>query len=326
MVEEAITREDATAPDLRMLYFFAGELNDKVGNHDRAFEMYNQGNAISFGSDYMPEVFEARIDAAIRVFGKRGFPGLPRARHRIRRPILIVGMPRSGTSLLEQIIASHPRVAGAGECQDIMNMPGRMLRMSPSRTPYPDCVPDLTDDDMDQLVRDYDQTLARVDPKADRVTDKMPHNFLHLGLINLLMPEARVIHIQRDPVDTCVSNYFQDFASSFLAYARDLAHLGHHYRQYERLMAHWRTVLDMPFMEVRYEDLVADQERVSRQVIDFVGLEWDDACLSFHKTKRTVSTASYAQVRNPIYTKSVERWRRYEKHLGPLLDALGIKA
>jgi Flp pilus assembly protein TadD len=322
-VEEALAAGEMNDYDRRSLCFLAGGLYDKLGDYDRAFEMYREGNGPT-GNRYSPEAFEDRVARTMRTFDAPGFPSLPRAAYRTRRPVLIVGMPRSGTSLVEQILASHPQIVGAGEVPDIMNMPATLDRMCVPGAGYPECLAGRSVADMDQLARSYDDTLARVAPEAERVTDKMPHNFLYLGLVNLLLPEARVIHIRRDPVDTCLSNYFQDFASDFLAYSNDLTHLGRHYREYERLMAHWRKVLDLPLLEVQYEELVADQERVSRQMIDFIGLQWDDACLDFHNTKRTVSTASYAQVRNPMYNKSVQRWRRYEKHLGPLLDRLGI--
>ncbi|MDH5527872.1 MAG: sulfotransferase [Nitrospirota bacterium] len=320
LVEKALEAPALNAYDRHALCFQAGGLYDKLGDYDRAFAMYRDGNR---PSRYSPEAFDELVDRTIHAFDTPGFPAFARAAYRTERPVLVVGMPRSGTSLVEQILASHPRVAGAGEMPDIMNMPAALDRMG-GGSAYPEGLSAHGVDHLDHLARHYDAALAQVAPEADRVTDKMPHNFLYLGLVNLLLPQARVIHIRRDPVDTCLSNYFQDFASDFLGYANDLTLLGRHYRQYERLMAQWRTVLDVPFLEVQYEELVADQERESRRMIDFIGLEWDDACLSFHTTKRTVSTASFAQVRNPIYTKSVERWRRYEKHLGPLFDALGI--
>jgi len=150
----------------------------------------------------------------------------------------------------------------------------------------------------------------------------MPHNFANLGLIALLFPEARNIHCLRDPRDTCLSIYFQAFGWLH-PYATRLDHLGLYYREYRRLMRHWESVLELPMMTVQYEEMVADQERVSRALVDFIGLEWDDRCLQFHKSERTVATASYDQVRQPIYTQSMARWKNYEKHIKPLVDALG---
>jgi hypothetical protein len=153
-----------------------------------------------------------------------------------------------------------------------------------------------------------------------RITDKMLLNFLHLGLIALLFPQARVIHCRRDPLDTCVSCFFQNFRG--LTFTLDLADLGNYYRDYERLMDHWRRALPLPMFKVVYEDLVASPEDVSRRLIDFCGLPWDERCLRSHESSRPVRTVSKLQVRQPIYSSSVGRWRRYESHLGPLREAL----
>ncbi|MEE8428711.1 MAG: sulfotransferase, partial [Gammaproteobacteria bacterium] len=156
---------------------------------------------------------------------------------------------------------------------------------------------------------------------AVRVIDKMPGNFMHLGLIELLFPDARVIHCQRDSLDTCLSCYFQDFSRSH-PYSYQLSNLGVFYKGYRRVMRHWKGLLTIPMMEVQYEDLVANQESVSRQLVDFCGLEWHEGCLQFHNTERFVGTASYDQVRQPMYNRSVGRWKNYEHHLGPLREAL----
>jgi hypothetical protein len=163
--------------------------------------------------------------------------------------------------------------------------------------------------------------LRAYDPEVKHITDKLPHNFVHLGTIAYLLPRARVIHCRRNPLDNCISVFFQNFGGEH-RYKWDLGDLGHYYRQYERLMQHWERVLPNPLFEVRYEEMVADQENLSRRLIEFCGLEWDDSCLEFYKSERSVKTASHWQVRQPIYKSSAERWRRYEKHIGPLMEAL----
>jgi hypothetical protein len=155
------------------------------------------------------------------------------------------------------------------------------------------------------------------------VTDKLPENFIYLGLIATLFPSAKIVHCRRNPLDTCASCYTQNFANPSYSFTLDLGDLGFFYREYERLMAHWRRVLPKPMFEVQYEELIADQEAVSRRLIAFCGLDWDERCLSFHANPRAVQTASMFQVRKPIYATSVGRWKRYEKHLGPLIEALG---
>ena len=192
-----------------------------------------------------------------------------------------------------------------------------------TQSPYPLCITGLTPDNCDLLSRRYLERLRQFSSDAKRITDKMPGNFLHLGLIALLFPKARVIHCIRNPLDTCLSCYFQNFAEgSAYSYSYDLNYVGSYYRQYQRLMSHWSSVLDIPMMNVHYEELVANQEEISKAMIEFCGLAWDEQILNFHQTKRVVSTASYDQVRRPLYQKSVERWKNYEHNLGRLREAL----
>ena len=240
-------------------------------------------------------------------------------------PIFIVGMPRSGTSLVEQVIASHDEAFGAGERPDMDRLSHTLPALMGVEEPFPECVAGLDETLTARLADEYLTALSGLAPEAGaarRTTDKMPGNFLLLGLIAVLFPEARVIHCRREPMDTCLSCYFQAFVAEH-EYTDDLSNLGAYYQEYERLMAHWREALPLPLFEVAYEELIADQERVSRELIAFCGLEWDDACLRFHETDRHVRTASYWQVRQPIYSSSVERWRNYEEHLAPLRHALG---
>ena len=231
------------------------------------------------------------------------------------------GMPRSGTTLIEQIMASHPQVHGAGELNLIHRMASEFPSLLGSATPYPQCIAQATAQKLERIAQTYLGELQKRGGKASRVTDKAPINFLHLGLIDLLFPGARVIHCARDPLDTCLSCYFQPFSGEY-SFTYDLGHLGAYYRLYENLMVHWRQILRVPVFEVRYEELVADQERMIRALIEFCGLPWDDRCLKFYETERTVATASFDQVRKPIYAGSVGRWRRYEAYLEPLISAL----
>jgi hypothetical protein len=175
------------------------------------------------------------------------------------------------------------------------------------------------------LASEYLDGLRALSTEATRISDKMPHNFLRVGLIALLLPRARIIHCRRNPMDTCLSCYFQHFAARY-DFAYDLRDLGHYYRQYERLMEHWRQVLPGRMLEVDYEALVADLEGESRRMVEFCGLDWDRRCLDFHQTERSVRTASQWQVRQPLFTTSTERWRNYESHLAPLEEALAGRA
>ena len=210
---------------------------------------------------------------------------------------------------------------GAGELAQIHASIERLPGLLETEEAYPDCIPTIDKDTLRSLAAEYLESLRELSPDALRITDKMPANFMHLGLIASLFPRARIIHCMRDPLDVCVSNYVTRFVAG-VPYSFDLTNLGLYYRSYERLMDHWRRVLPNPMLEVRYEDLIADQAGVSRQIVDYCGLEWDDRCLAFHKTERSVLTASYLQVRKPIFSNSIGRWRRYEQHLGPLKAAL----
>ena len=235
------------------------------------------------------------------------------------RPIFIVGFPRSGTTLVEQIIASHPEAAAGGELVDIPDLTRELpLAMGVA---YPECVAEIGYEKGSELAARYLARLDRVDAKALRVTDKLPFNFRNLGLISRLLPGARVIHCRRDPRDVAVSCYFIKFHRP-ISFAQSLFDFGAYWRQYERLMEHWREALPLPMLEVDYETIVAEPEAQIRRIIDFAGLPWDPRCLRFFESKAVVRTASTSQIRNPIYSGSVGRWRRYAKHLAPLYSEL----
>ncbi len=299
------------------LHYALAALSDKRGAYDDAFSHYARANALA-NVTFDRQGNGAKVDAIINAFGAEMMRKTPRAANRSERPVFIVGMPRSGTTLVEQILASHPEVFGAGELVEITN-----LVCSMPAGFYPKYIGNIRQESLDELAGNYLACLARLSPEAKRVTDKMPSNFFHLGLIALLLPGARVIHCRRHPLDTCLSVFFQNFGSSH-PYATKLADIAFFYKEYQRLMTHWQQVLDLPMLEVDYEELVSDQERVSRAMVAFCGLDWDDRCLQFHKTERYITTASYDQVRRPMYASSKARWKNYEKYLGPLQEALGL--
>jgi len=313
------------APVLRArLHHVLGDLRAREGDDEAAFAHHRRAN------EARPAAFDAVAHAAwtdrmIGAFDPARLARLPKGSSTSPLPVFVVGMPRSGTSLVEQILARHPEAAAAGELPAVQLAAHALPRTLGVREPYPECVADLDRHTLDRLAEDYLGPLRRRFPEARRVTDKMPQNFLHLGLIALMLPRARVVHCVRDPVDTCLSIYFTMLSEGH-PYARDLTALGLYYRQYERLMAHWTAVLDVALLTLRYEDLVARQEEKTRELLEFAGLRWDPACLSFHEADRDVGTASFDQVRRPIYNTSVGRWKRYERQLGPLLEALGRAA
>jgi len=241
-------------------------------------------------------------------------------------PVFIVGMPRSGTTLTEQIISSHPQVMGAGEVVFWGRAPDAIPYTLGSMNEYPECVTEMSVPKAKGIADKYLELIRKIvgpDTQSQRITDKMPHNFVHLGLIAMLFPNARIIHCKRDVMDNCLSIFFQNFGGAH-PYAYDLINLGHHHLEYQRLMAHWHEALPGRIFDLNYEDVITAPEYWSRRLIEHVGLEWDDACLSPHRLERTVKTASHWQVRQPIYKTSVQRWKNYEPHLGPLKELLGL--
>lgn len=302
------------------VHFALGRLHDELREYDKAFYHYRQANTLD-AKEFDEQAVVRQINAFVAAFAPERVGQRPRASNRSKLPVFIVGMPRSGTSLVEQILASHPQVYGAGELVDIYEIGSQLPALLGTSNPYPQCLDDLTRRNIDPIAQCHLDRLARFSRDAVRVTDKMPHNFVALGLIDLLFPGARVIHCVRDPIDTCLSIYFQRF-NDFHGYARDLRSLGQYYRQYQRLMAHWKTVLRIPLMDVQYEELVENQEEVSRKLVEFCEIDWDDRCLRFHESGRFVTTPSYDQVRRPMYKKSVARWKNYEQFLEPLVSAL----
>lgn len=315
--------EDENLPTFNRghIHMALGHLYDVLNDYDKAFEHLEQGHKLSTVR-FDPEAHRSIIDHYIDFFSPSRLETLSRSENRSELPIFIVGMPRSGTTLVEQILGSHDNIHGAGELTDIAGIVDALTKEHGGHR-YPDCLLAASTETLNGHADAYIQRLRRVSASAQRIVDKMPGNFLYLGLIQQLFPNARVIHCKRDPVDTCLSCYFQTFRGH--SYLHDLRHLGMYYLQYERLMQHWRSVLQLPILEVRYEDLVANTGDVSKKLIEFCGLPWDDNCLTFHENKRVVRTASYQQVRRPIYKTSVQRWKHYEAHLQPLLQELGVR-
>ncbi len=294
---------------------------EALKRHEEAFGHYIRANARKRaalegrGVVYDREAEDARTDLMMKLFpGPESLEGVTGSDSEM--PVFIVGMPRSGTTLTEQILASHPQMAGAGELTAITNAVKRLR----DTLGYPRNPP--TETALKNIAGLYLQRLREVDANALRITDKMPGNFNHLGLIVRVFPKARIIHCRRNPVDNCLSCFIQNFGAEGLAWSFDLEDAAHQYHSYYNMMAHWRQILPPgQMLEIDYEETVADLEGQARRLVEFVGMEWDDACLSFHENKRAVVTASHDQVRQPIYNTSVGRWKRYGPKVTPLVEA-----
>ena len=318
-MEAALAKADARQAEDRLnLQFALGKAWMEAGDAGRAFAHLDGGNGLQRSLlEFDLDEHLAVLDVMTRSFDAGTIQRLEGAGHPSDRPVFIIGMPRSGTTLIEQILASHPVVHGAGELPLVGQLAGRLPGAGDGLAEA------LSPDRLSRLGAEYAGRLEALAPDAARVTDKMPGNALFAGLIRLMLPMARIIHVTRDPLDTCLSCYETRFAEGN-RFTYDLRELGLHYRGYERLMEHWRAVLSADrFIEVRYEDIVADLEGQARRLLAFCGLDWDPACLRFHQTRREVWTASASQVRRPLYGSSVRRAQAYSAHLGPLIEALG---
>jgi tetratricopeptide (TPR) repeat protein len=304
--------------DRMSLHFTLGKAYLDIKDSEKAFRHLNEGNrmkrsSFTFDSEatsqWMKKIAETFSPALLKTFKDAGDPST--------LPVFIVGIPRSGTTLVEQILASHPQIHGAGELSHLQ-------RLVDAIGNYPDNVNNFAKNDFAQLGRRYVQRTLPLSQGKRHVVDKMPANFLHAGLIRLILPEARIIHCRRDPVDTCLSCYSKLFTAEQM-FTYDMNELGRFHRDYQGLMAHWRQMLPADrFIEVDYESVVDNLEEEARRLVGFLGLDWDETCIRFYENRRTVRTASVNQVRQPIYKTSKGRWKAHAAQLAPLLAALGV--
>lgn len=317
----AATADELPVPDRIDLHFALAKAREDSGRYDDAFEQLSRGNRLkrdrlAYDSDGQRQLFETIAS----VFDESLLTRLAGGGNDSTVPVFVVGMPRSGTTLVERMLGSHPQIHGAGELRALSDIARRSSGGGDpvSRTAS------LAGLDVQQCAamgRDYIERIAALDANAGRIVDKMPSNFLRIGLISLILPNARIIHCRRDPADTCLSCYKQLFGRG-QSFSYDLQDLGRYYVLYLGLMDHWRRVLPGRVYDVDYESLVAEPEDQIRRLLDHCGMPWDPACLRFHADRSPVHTASASQVRRPIYKSSIARWRRYERHLEPLLEIL----
>lgn len=316
---EALLRNDKLLPPQQAeLHFSLGRLYDHEHDYDRAFANFQQANRLRYqgvdlaGQQRLVADITGHLDSAF-------FESHRRTTATPARPLFIVGMPRSGTSLIEQVLDSHSQIFGGGELYYINDI---ARQIEPLEGSYGEAVAQLGEDELARHAQYYLDRIEQLDGTARYVSDKMPQNFLHLGLIARLFPGARIIHCVRDPVDVCLSCYFQSFNRGH-EYAYDLEALAGYYRSYHELMQHWQKVLDLPWFTLRYETLVDQPEETVSALLNFLELPWEEQCLRHHENRRLTLTSSHDQVRQPLYRRSLQRWRHYERHIGVLLSALG---
>lgn len=307
-----------------MLHFALGKALDDLNRPDDAFANFSKGCAMrrsdtAYAEAEAQELFNRiQRDFTPAVVDRLSGGGDPS-----QLPIYVIGMPRSGTTLVEQILSSHPMVVAGGELPDVRDALSELRTHIDGQRPFPEMLGTLRSDDVRLLGQNLARRMAYKAPGRLRITDKMTSNFLFMGMLHLALPQAKIVHVRRNAVDTCLSCFTKLFLSG-AEYSYDLGELGRYYAAYDRLMAHWKRVLPPgAFLEVRYEEVVGDLEGQAKRILSHCELPWDDSVLSFHQNERSVRTASGHQVRQPLYASSVARWRRYEAHLSPLLKELG---
>ena len=324
-LEDLLKDANLSVLDRADLHMGLAKIYDDLERFQEAFVHLQAGNQqIRTTLDYSAQKNTDFIDALTDVFDEKFFEQRHDFGLNSDTPVFILGMPRSGTTLVEQILCSHPRVHGAGELKRLYELFVGLRERLAKPVGVPHIVRFADFRVANQVASEYLTYIRNLNNEARYITDKMPFNFRALGFIALLFPRARIIHCRRDPLDVCLSCYFARFKEQ-LDFSFNLVEIGRYYKDYERLMEHLRSVVRNPMIDVQYEELVADQEGQTRRILDFCGLEWDDRCLDFHATDRPVLTASNWQVRQPIYTSSIGRWRNYAEFLQPLFASLGME-
>ena len=325
-IRAAATHAVADGSTPREFHLALGKIHDDRGEWEAAFAHYERANRpLAEVAVRQADEWLALMDRVRTVFDADSFAAHPAAAEPDPTPVFIVGMPRSGTSLVEQCLAAHPAVHGAGELNTIQRLTAEAAARAGTAESYPECVRALGDTEIRALGRRYLDHVHALAPEAVRITDKLPGNYLHLGFIATILPGATIVHCRRDPLDNAISLYFTDFMVGH-EYSYDLRTIGRQIRGMNVLMAHWERLLGERLLTLDYEALVDDPEPLTRTMIAHVGLEWDDACLRPHEVRRTVRTASAWQVRQPVYRRSAGRARAYERFLGPLREGLGEAA
>jgi len=322
-VMERMVGDQRVAEESRVNFHYSlGKHFENEKDFDRAFKHYRAGADLRRANEmYDPVQTQVIHDRMIEVFTPQFFAERAGWGDPAPDPILVVGLPRSGSTLIEQILASHSQVEGTMELPDLGRAVRDINRARKDRVEYPEALLDLPEHAVRELGQRYLESTGRYRSGAPYFIDKMPNNFAGIGLLHLILPNAKVINARRHPLDSCLGSYKQLFFKG-QSFTYDLFELGHYYLQYQRLLDHWHTVLPGKVLDVRYEDMVADQETQTRRILEHCGLQWEDQCLRFYETQRAVNTASSEQVRQPIYTKALNFWRNYEEHLHELIETL----
>jgi tetratricopeptide (TPR) repeat protein len=322
-VMERMVEDQNLGDEPRVNFFLSlGKHFENEKNYDKAFENYSRGNSLRREHEiYDPVQTQVVHDRIIEVFNREFLQAREGWGDPDPAPILVVGLPRSGSTLIEQILASHSMVEGTMELPDLSRVITGLSRRSPRGVEYPEAAGTLDEAAARSLGQSYIESTMRYRTGKAWFIDKMPNNFSSIGFLHLILPNAKVIDARRHPLDSCLGSYKQLFFKG-QSFTYEQFELGHYYLEYRRIMEHWRETLPGKVLEVQYEQMVMDQENQTRRLLEYCGLPWEDQCLRFYETDRAINTASSEQVRQPIYTKALNFWRNYEAHLGELIETL----
>jgi tetratricopeptide (TPR) repeat protein len=311
-------------PNTAKIFYSLGKAYNDINNYSAAFECFLKANQCDRKFlEYNRKSEEGMLKKIASIFSKKFITQHENSACQSKTPVFVLGMPRSGTSLVEQILASHPQINGAGERMKLYQLASNITKFTSTNTAYPESLALLNDEICRDIGEEYLMSLQETSSDSDYIIDKMPSNFMLIGLIHLVLPNAKIIHCVRNPIDTCFSCFRTNFTIGH-NYSNTLEDLGSYYQHYLALMSHWRNVLPSKILDIEYESLVNDTEKNTRSMLEYLGLDWNDACLNYHENNRTVQTASAWQVRQPIYNSSIRGWKNYEAHLQPLIQALNL--
>lgn len=320
IINQCLLNKQVSYVDEQELRFILGDIYDKKNEYESAFKQYKTANSIG-PYKYNRKLVEDYFSAIKNIFSLDTKNTKAQSNQSFDiNPIFIVGMPRSGTTLIEQIISSHSLAYGAGELPYIAEIANEIGDRKNTNHTYPDNIGMATASNLEAKATSYMQKLMKVGKGKSVITDKMPHNFIFIGLIQMLFPGCKIIHCQRDPLDVCLSIYFHNFNLNH-PYSDNFSNLGHYYNLYRDLMKHWHQY-DNNILDVQYEAVIENPNEQIKLILDHVGLEYQDSCMQFYANERTISTPSYTQVRQPLYKSSIKRWHNYANHIDELREAI----
>ena len=321
-MEKHVQSQDLTPASKAFFHIAIANAKEKQMKYGEAWYHFHTGNELRRTSEIYDSVTtQVTHDALIETFDEEFVNSTKGSGCQSDAPIFILGLPRSGSTLIEQILASHSQVEGTRELPDISLLGRRLTKSKPPGIKYPDAVKHMTDEEKTEYGESYLETSKRYRTDKPRFIDKMPNNFAHIGFIKTILPNAKIINAKRHPLDSCVSSFKQLFYKG-QSWSYDLFEIGEYYLEYERMMDHWHSLYPGEIYDIQYENIVNNQEDESRALIQYCGLDWEDSCLKFYENKRSVNTASSEQVRQPIYKGAMYAWKNYESEIGALKDIL----